>query len=115
MNNKELGTYGENLAKKYLTNKGYKILDANVKFSRFCELDIIAKLNDIISFIEVKTRKNNNFGIPFEAITKTKYENIKKGAYFYLQEKNLKYKSFQIDVIGIILQPELKIEHLENI
>ena len=87
MNNKELGTYGENLAKKYLTNKGYKILDANVKFSRFCELDIIAKLNDIISFIEVKTRKNNNFGIPFEAITKTKYENIKKRCIFLFARK----------------------------
>lgn len=115
MNNKELGAYGESLAKKYLTDNGYDILDTNVKFSRYCELDIIAKFNNIISFVEVKTRKNNNSGRPFEAITKTKYENIKKGVYFYLQEKNLKNYRYQIDVIGIILQPELKIEHLENI
>lgn len=115
MNNRELGSHGEDLAKTYLINNGYEILDTNIKFSRFCELDIVAKLNNVISFIEVKTRKNNNLGLPFEAITKTKYENIKKGAYFYLQEKDIKYKRFQIDVIGIVLEPELKIEHLENI
>ncbi len=115
MNNRELGSYGENLAKNYLLDNGYEILDTNVKFSRLCELDIVAKLNNTLSFVEVKTRKNNDFGLPFEAITKTKYENIKKGAYLYLQQKNIKYTKFQIDVIGIVLEPEIKIEHMENV
>ena len=44
-----------------------------------------------------------------------KYQNIKKGIYFYLQEKNIKYDKFRIDVISVTLKPELKIEHLENI
>ena len=48
-----------------------------------------------------------------EAITKTKYHNIKTGALSYVQEH--KIKAFQIDVIGITLEPILKIEHLRNV
>ncbi len=115
MNNRELGSYGENLAKNYLIDKGYEILSTNVKFSRFCELDIVAKFDNTISFIEVKTRKTLKLGSPLEAVTETKYNNIKKGAFLFLQQSNIKYDRFQIDVIGIVLEPEIKIEHLENI
>ena len=53
-------------------------------------------------------------GSPFEAITKTKYQNIKKGIYFYLQE-NPVYKKFRIDAISILLEPKLEIKHLKNL
>ena len=115
MNNVKTGAVGEDLARRYLERNGYEILDTNIKFSRVCELDIIAKIKKIIVFVEVKTRKTDAFGTPAEAITPAKYQNIKKGIYFYLQEKNIKYDKFRIDVISVTLKPELKIEHLENI
>lgn len=115
MNNVKTGAVGEDLARRYLEDNGYEILDTNVKFSRFCELDIVAKIKKTIVFVEVKTRKTNTFGTPAEAITKTKYQNIKNGIYFYLQDKNIKYDKYRIDVLSITLKPELKIEHLENI
>lgn len=115
MNNVKTGAAGEDLARRYLEDNGYEILDTNVKFSRFCELDIVAKIKKTIVFVEVKTRKTNTFGTPAEAITKTKYQNIKNGIYFYLQDKNIKYDKYRIDVVSITLKPELKIEHLENI
>lgn len=115
MNNVKTGAVGEDLARRYLERNGYEILDTNIKFSRVCELDIIAKIKKTIVFVEVKTRKTDAFGTPLEAITPTKYQNIKKGIYFYLQEKNIKYDKFRIDVISVTLKPELKIEHLENI
>ncbi len=113
MNNRQFGDMGEEIAAKYLKDNGYEILDRNVHYSRFCELDIVAKQKNTLVFVEVKTRKTDTFGTPFEAITKTKHENIKKGALNYLSEHN--YKSYRIDVIGITLKPELKIEHLQNI
>ena len=113
MNNKVTGNAGEDLAARYLEKNGYEILERNVHFSRYCEIDIIAKQKDTIVFVEVKTRKTNAFGTPFEAITKTKYENIKKGVQLYLQEH--KVKKFRVDVIGITLKPEIKIEHLRNV
>lgn len=113
MNNREFGNLGEEIAAKYLIDNGYEILARNVHYSRFCELDIIAKYKSAVIFVEVKTRKNNDFGTPFEAITKAKYANIKKGALNYIAEHNI--KSYRIDVIGITLQPKLKIEHLQNV
>ena len=77
MNNRQFGNIGEEIACKYLTDNGYKILARNVHYSRFCELDIIAQDKKTTVFVEVKTRKTDTFGTPMEAITKTKYENIK--------------------------------------
>ncbi len=113
MNNRQFGNFGEEIAVKYLQDNGYKILARNVHYSRFCELDIIAQYKKTIVFVEVKTRKNNDFGTPMEAITKTKYDNIKKGALNYLTEHPA--KDYRIDIIGITLKPDLKIEHLQGI
>lgn len=113
MDNKKLGNAGEDLACRYLEKNGYKILERNKHYSRFCEIDIIAQYKKTIVFVEVKTRKTNSFGVPAEAITKTKYEHLKQGMRYYLSEH--KVKEFRIDVIGITLNPELKIEHLKNI
>lgn len=113
MENKKIGNAGEDLACRYLEKRGYKILKRNKHYSRFCEIDIIAEYKNTLVFVEVKTRTTNDFGTPFEAITKSKYENIKKGIQFYLQEH--KFQKHRIDVIGITLKPELKIEHLKNV
>lgn len=113
MNNREFGSKGEDIACEYLKKNGYEIVERNKHFSKFCEIDIIAKFKNKFVFVEVKTRKSNNFGTPLEAITKAKYNNIKTGVLSYLNEKNI--KNYQIDVIGIILYPELKIEHVKNV
>lgn len=113
MNNRQFGNFGEEIACKYLLDNGYKIIARNVHYSRFCELDIIAEYKKTLVFVEVKTRKNEDFGTCMDAITKTKYQNIKKGALNYLSEHD--YKNYRIDIIGITLQPELKIEHIQNV
>lgn len=113
MNNKALGNNGEDIACSYLTKNGYKILERNKHISNRCEIDIIAQYKNKVIFVEVKTRKSNAFGTPFEAITKQKYENMKLGAISYSIEN--KIKDFRIDVVGITLKPEIKIEHLKNI
>ena len=113
MSTKTIGNAGEDLACRYLEKNGYKILERNKHYSRFCEIDIIAIYKNTTVFVEVKTRKTDSFGTPAEAVTKTKYENIKKGVQFYLSEN--KVKDFRIDLISITLKPEIKIEHLKNI
>ena len=113
MNNRKFGAEGENLACEYLSKNGYEILERNKHFSKFCEIDIIAKFKRKLVFVEVKTRKNNSFGSPLEAITKTKYQNLKTGILNYMKENG--YSEFRLDVIGITLYPELKIEHLKDV
>lgn len=114
LNTRKTGQIGEDIAAKYLEEKGYKIIERNKHFSRYCEIDIIAYYKNILVFVEVKTRKNNKLGLPLEAITKTKYKNIKTGVYSYITENPI-YKNYRIDAISIILEPKIEIEHLENI
>ena len=113
-NNRQLGTLGEDIAVEYLKNNGYKIIERNKHFSRTCEVDIIALDKNTLVCVEVKTRKTEFLGSPFEAITKTKYEHVKQGLYIYLKE-NPQYKKYRIDAVSVLLKPELKIEHLKNI
>lgn len=115
MKNKETGAKGELIAQEYLKKQGYEIIETNKRFSRFCEIDIIAKEKETLVFVEVKTRSSDFCGSPLEAITKIKYENIKTGLFSYLQETKIKYKKFRIDAVSIILNPEVKINHLKNI
>lgn len=113
MKNKALGNAGEDLACRFLQKNGYEILERNKHYSRFCEIDIIAKFKSTIVFVEVKTRRSDDYGTPFESITKSKYENICKGVQYYLSEN--KVKDYRIDVIGITLKPELRINHIKNV
>ena len=113
--NREIGNYGEDLACQFLEKNGYKIIERNKSFSRFCEIDIIAQIKNTLVFVEVKTRKTNSFGTPLEAITKTKYNHIKQGALTYLSESKHKFSNFRIDAIGITLEPKIEIKHLQNI
>ena len=114
MSNISVGKQGEEIAKNYLVKNGYKIIDTNVRFSRFCEIDIIACDKKSLVFVEVKTRTSYICGHPLESITKVKYQHIRQGLFMYLKE-HPEYKNFRIDAISVLLKPKVKIEHLKNI
>lgn len=115
LKNKETGAKGELLAQEYLKKQGYEIIEVNKRFSKACEIDIIAKHKDTLVFVEVKTRSSDFCGSPLEAITKSKLENIRTGLYMYLNESKVKYKKFRIDAISVVLKPEVRIQHLKNL
>ena len=112
--NQKTGQAGEELACRYLIKKGYKIIERNKRFSKNCEIDIIAYDRDTLVFVEVKTRTSDKCGVPFEAITKQKYNNIRTGLYIYLEQMKEK-KRYRIDAVSVMLNPEIKIEHIKNI
>ena len=115
MNNRQKGTLGEQQALEYLEKKGYKLVDKNWHYSKNAEIDLIVMKDKTLVFVEVKARSNLNYGHPFEAITKTKMQNIRLAVQGYLSTHgNLKFKNFRIDGIAIIKNP-FSIEHLENI
>ena len=114
MNNISVGKQGEQLAREYLEKLGYKILETNKHFSRYCEADIIALDKNTLVFCEVKTRTSTICGSPFEAITPQKYKNMKTAIFMYLKD-NPQYKKYRLDAISIVLEPKLDIKHLKNI
>lgn len=117
---RKFGDMGEKIACKFLKNKGYSILKTNYQ-KRIGEMDIIAKSDKTLHFIEVKTRtnySNEKFGLPQEAVNFYKQKKLVKTALFYLAEN--KYSdnaNWQIDVIAITIDTEKKtarISHIEN-
>ena len=80
------GVEGEQIVQKYLSNLGYKILETNWRFQK-AEIDIIAKNNDFLVFVEVKTRANNLFGEPQTFVTEKKQTLFKSAAEGYFRVK----------------------------
>ncbi|OGH15887.1 MAG: hypothetical protein A3C30_03605 [Candidatus Levybacteria bacterium RIFCSPHIGHO2_02_FULL_40_18] len=108
---------GEDLACEYLVSKGYKIIERNFR-KKYQEIDIIAIKNSTLVFVEVKTRRSDSFGSPFESITPWKLKHLVRLAQFYKQLHPNLPDFMRIDAIGIILSPGNKVEsleHLENI
>lgn len=114
MNRKDLGNIGENIASDYLRSKGFRVIERNFS-CRMGEIDIIAKKGDDIYFVEVKTRKDNKFGHPFESITLNKQRQILKIAKYYLLGLK-KEVDCHLSVIGITLNKSGKtiIDFLED-
>ncbi len=108
-NNQYKGTLGENIATNYLIENGFVILERNWRY-KHCEVDVICQKNNILHFIEVKTRLTNQFGNPEESINEKKMNALKKAAEEYLNQ-NTTWNLLQFDVIAIKLNGE-KIEDL---
>ena len=118
--NKKFGDWGERLAKDFLSRRGYSILESN--FHKRCgEIDIICSKEDNLHFVEVKTRtlaSTQQFGLPQEAVTKTKQKKIIQTAMTFLAEKGYGGNiNWQIDVISITYckeKSQAKINFIEN-
>ena len=107
--NKRLGKQGEDRAARYLKSSGYKILERSYK-NPFGEVDIIASKGEVIAFIEVKTRINENYGAPSEAVDRRRREKYVKAAEYYFYGKQIDL-TVRFDIIEI-LRGELN--HIEN-
>jgi putative endonuclease len=109
-NTKKEGIGGESAAVKFLENKGYKILDLNFS-GRRGEIDIVAKDGGYIVFVEVKSRLNEKFGRPIEAVTPYKMQCIIETARFYATLKGCLDLDMRFDVIEILRD---EITHIPN-
>lgn len=122
MNTKQTGKLGEDIACDYLKNKGYKILERNFerKVSQFLksEIDIVARKNDTVHFIEVKTAKKCEGFLPESKVDFKKKRKLIKTAELWLAKNKIALdSSWQIDIISIIIGADpvgTEIRHFEN-
>lgn len=113
MNEKRrIGDFGEDLAVSYMTNKGYEILCRNY-LKPYGEIDIIALKDDIICFVEVKTRKSSQFSYPREAVNYHKQQRIIKASQMYMMENNINNYLIRFDVVEVLTESR-KINYIEN-
>ncbi|MDR0836480.1 MAG: YraN family protein, partial [Tannerella sp.] len=104
------GKQGEDFAKQYLIDNGYKILETNWR-SGHLEIDIIAQKYDFLSIIEVKTRASNAYGYPEEFINKAKMRNLVRAAEVYILRKGYQHGA-RFEIISLTKKGDtFEVEH----
>ena len=110
---REIGEKAEGLARQHLINQGYEIITSNWHYGHL-ELDIIARDNDELVIVEVKSRNGIRYEHPSEAITDTKIKRIVEAADAYLQEFERELET-RFDVITVIFHGEdFELEHFKE-
>lgn len=115
--NQLVGKFGEILAKNYLIKHGYEILGSNIKTS-YKEIDIVAQKEQLLVFVEVKTRISQIFGPAEEALMPAKLMNFKKAIEYYLLAKNQGDFDVRADLICLDIdriKKTAKIKHYQDI
>lgn len=94
------GSVFEDIAADYLRKNGLAIVERNVRF-KFAEIDIVAKDNGVLCFVEVRSRANSQYGNPEASVNFRKQDKIIKAASAYLQRLYPRIPMCRFDVIGI--------------
>ena len=112
----EIGKVGEKIANDYLKKQGYVIIERNFE-AKQGEIDIIARKEKELVFIEVKTRTGKRYGEPVEAVNNIKQKHLIKTVEYYLYSRKLEKEYVRIDVIEIYLykNKKYKINHIKQI
>lgn len=109
-NKRKIGSKHEQIAGKYLELQGYEVLEYNF-YSRSGEIDIVARHEGYLVFVEVKYRKTPSSGHPLEAVSMQKQRTISKCALYYMRKHGLEHLPVRFDVIGI---KENEIQLIQN-
>lgn len=114
----ERGKIGEAHVREYLSSNGWDILSANYRI-RGGEIDIIAKKDNIITFVEVKTRKYNSLDNGLDAVDRKKRTFIVRAAQRYIEETACTFTELRFDVAVVSITTEsaprvLKMKYYEN-
>lgn len=116
--NRYIGSIGEELAANHIKKKGYSVLDRNYR-TKLGEIDIVARKQNIVVFIEVKTRTSDIFGRPSEAVNYKKQKTIKRLSQQYILHKKLDRNclNYRFDIIEVeikLTEKKYRINHIEN-
>lgn len=110
-NTRITGAECEQKAVKFLKEKNFSIIKTNYRVGRLGEIDIIARNDEYICFIEVKARSSNSFGTPIEAVTLQKQKKIRQIASIYLSNTGQMNCSVRFDVVEIHMKSINEINH----
>lgn len=109
-----LGSRGERLARAYLEEKGYHVLEINYR-CLWGELDIIARDGDDIVFTEVRTRRGSKYGGPEESLTEGKMQHLIAASQHYLQAHGLQNSSWRIDLVCVQISTDCRLESIKQL
>lgn len=108
-----LGSFGESVAARHLTQQGMILLDRNWRCPSG-EIDLVLRDDDVLVVCEVKTRSSTDFGDPLEAVTEAKIARLRRLAVAWIRERGVHPRDIRIDVVGV-LQPRQGAAQIEHV
>lgn len=110
----DIGNLGEEIAVDFLVNNGHTILETNWRYSR-AEVDIICMKDEVLIFVEVKTRSYDYFGQPEDFVTAKKKKLMSTAASAYMQKIKHEWQ-IRFDIVSILYSSKssYKIKHFED-
>lgn len=112
MDRVRLGRIGEEAAVAHLETRGYRVVARNFRCP-LGEIDLIAMQGAVTVFVEVKSRSTDEYGPPFEAITRLKQRRLTRLATYYLKGKNLLNRPARFDAVSVAVTPEGRVGRVE--
>lgn len=109
---RSLGDIGEDKATAYLQNLGYRVISRNY-LTKLGELDVVAIKEDILAIVEVKARKNYDYGRPSDFVNDKKQLRIKRTSEIFIKDKKLFDLQVRFDVCEVNLSNG-QINYIEN-
>lgn len=116
----DLGRKGEELALRFLKEKGFILIQRNFKTPRWGEIDLVMRDGDTTVFVEVKARSGASarlYGGPLSSINYFKLRALKRAAQFYISSKKVFQEAARIDAVSVVFEDDgaTKVEHFPNI
>ncbi len=113
MNRQQVGARGEALARRYIRQRGLKVIERNWR-TRSGEIDLVCRDRDTLVFVEVKSRTGETFGQPYEAVGPAKRQRLRRLAEEYIASRGLAECPVRFDVLSVRLDREPRVEHIEG-
>ena len=115
MNTVDRGRRFEDLAEALLRDRGWTVVDRNVRFLRK-EIDLVILKDGLVAFVEVKGRSGPGFGHPLEAITWRKRRAISVAARLWMERSRIEAVSYRFDAVSVYSDGAgtMEIEHVEG-
>lgn len=102
-----IGRLGEDITARWLENRSWEILERNWRCA-YSEVDIIARQNAIVAFVEVKTRTHGYLASPLEAISPGKRQKLLKAAWLWLEQTGIQEQP-RFDVAAVVIDGKSRI------
>jgi putative endonuclease len=113
----EAGRWGEEIAARRLRGQGFKVLGRRIRLGRREEIDIVARDGPALVFVEVKTRRSEEYGRPIESIGRAKRLRLSRAAIGYLHRLRRKPDFIRFDVVEVVGRPgdaDPVVRHIPN-
>lgn len=109
-----LGELGERIAERWLARKGWRLLGRRFR-NGHRDIDLIVEGDDTVVFVEVKARRQNDFGDPVEAVNWRKQRELVRSAHVWMDRFGVAGRSYRFDIVGVLVDGKsVRVRHVEN-